>query len=56
MIIDLIKEQNIFFLLKELWGPWAAKHVLTTDFVWLIYHYFIINCYAKHRDTRARRM
>lgn len=25
-----------FFLLKQLWGPWVAKHVLTTDFVWFL--------------------
>lgn len=58
MIISLVKEQNIFFfLLKQLWGPWVAKHGLTTDFVWVfIDHYFIINYYGKSRDTTARRM
>lgn len=55
MIIYLIKEQNGFYLSKELWGLWVAKCVLKTDFVWLlIYHYFVIKCYGKSRDRTAR--
>lgn len=36
MIILLIKEQNGFYLSKELWGLWVAKGVLTSDVVWIL--------------------